>query len=142
MTEFSFPLSIHGAWMLEDGIMDYVETTMVMHEQGQEDDGYCAMRTATAVTEAKKLLVWAKQIDEEYLEGMIDSLHELISNEVRPAKSSSLKACSLPKGNATEFSFPLSIHGAWMLEKGIAIYAKWTTEMYECSAEEIGRAHV
>ena len=39
VTEFSFPLSIHGAWMLEDGIMDYVETTMVMHEQGQQDDG-------------------------------------------------------------------------------------------------------
>ena len=79
VTEFSFPLSIHGAWMLEDGIMDYVETTMVMHEQGQQDDGYCAIRTATAVTEAKKLLVWAKQIDEEYLEGIIESFRELIS---------------------------------------------------------------
>lgn len=78
-TEFSFPLSIYGAWMLREGIANYAETTMAMYERGQEDPGYCAMCTATALTEAEKLVAWAKQVDEEYLEGTIESLQQLIS---------------------------------------------------------------
>ena len=43
--------------------------------------------------------------------------------------TSGLRACpqdTLPEGNSSEHPFPLSIHSAWMLQKGIEKYASDT----------------
>ncbi len=79
-TEFPYPLSIHGADMLERGINDYAQYVRHLHETGGEDAGYCRMMTDTAITQAEKLRAWVKQVAPDYLEVMIQSLDELLQN--------------------------------------------------------------
>jgi hypothetical protein len=78
-TEFPFPLSIHGAWMLQQGIEEYARDTRRMHEEGVEDASYCLLRTGTAMAEAKKLRAWAEQVDAQYLGGTIQDLDALLA---------------------------------------------------------------
>jgi hypothetical protein len=42
-----------------------------------------------------------------------------------------VRLCPLPQGNATEFPYSLSIHGAWMLAAGIREYARQAGRMHE-----------
>ena len=60
-------------------------------------------------------------------------------DELLQMVSSGLQACpvdKLPSGNSTEYPFSLSVHGAWMLQKGIEKYVQDTPgrsgDVYDC----------
>ncbi len=73
-TEHPFPLSIHAAWMLRDGIRQYVEATRQMYAHGLLDAGECWLWVETATTEATKLRDWMVEVEPNYL---VDSIKEL-----------------------------------------------------------------
>ena len=73
-TERPYPLSIHGAWMLKDGIQQYVESTRKMYAHGLLDAGECWLCVETAITEATKLRDWMAEVEPTYL---VDSIKEL-----------------------------------------------------------------
>lgn len=77
-TEFPFPLSIHGAWMLAAGIREFGRQAGRMHESG-EDASYCLLMTLTAIDQAVKLRDWAVRAAPDYLEGTIRELGELLA---------------------------------------------------------------
>ena len=77
-TEFPYPLSIHGAWMLERGIGQHTRGKRgAMHESG-EDPSYCRLMTLTAIEQAEKLREWALRVAPDYLEGTIRDLDRLL----------------------------------------------------------------
>jgi hypothetical protein len=86
-TQFPYPLSFHGAWMLASGIREYARHAGRMHQEGLEDASYCLLLTRTAVEQARRLRGWAVGAAPDYLEGMIgdldELLHELASQEDR-----------------------------------------------------------
>jgi hypothetical protein len=73
-TEHPFALSIHGAWMLKDGIQQYVESTRMMHAHGLNTAGESWLCVETAITEAAKLRDWMAEVEPTYL---VDSIKEL-----------------------------------------------------------------
>jgi hypothetical protein len=73
-TERSYPLSIHGAWMLKDGIQQYVESTRKMYAHGLLDAGECWLRTETGTTETTKMREWLAEVEPTYL---VDAIREL-----------------------------------------------------------------
>src|SRR4051794_24102084 len=77
-TRFPYPLSIHGAWMLERGIEDYAREARGMHEAGQEDASYCLLMTFTASEQARRLRDWAVEAAPDYLEGTVRGLDRLL----------------------------------------------------------------
>jgi hypothetical protein len=77
-TEFSYPLSIHGAWMLSYGIEEYALQARRMHESG-ETASYCLLMTQTAIDQTEKLRAWARRVDAEYLDCTIQRLGELLA---------------------------------------------------------------
>ena len=79
-SEFPYPLSIFGAWMLCHGIKAYMAETREWHETGSEDAGYCSIRTCTAIREAEKLRKWAVELDPDYLEATIEGLDGLFKD--------------------------------------------------------------
>lgn len=122
-SERSFLLSIHGSWMLEHQITAQLET------QGEWK--------AAAVTEAAKLRAWAEAVDPNYLSMTIQSMAELIEadqstvvthdSQGQVCAAADVQACDLDRlkeGNDSEFPFPLSVSGAWLLFWGIKQYAR------------------
>ena len=73
-TEHPYALSIHGSWMLKDGIQQYVESTRKMYGHGLLDAGECWLRIETATTETTKLRDWMAEVEPTYL---VDSITEL-----------------------------------------------------------------
>jgi hypothetical protein len=77
-SEFEFPLSIHGAWMLLRGIETYMSTTVEMYDRRQESASYSMLRIGTAINEAKKLLTWAENVP-PYLGDMAFYVKEVLA---------------------------------------------------------------
>ena len=73
-TTHPFPLSIHGAWMLQRGIEGYVCDTP--GRSGDVND--CLVRYDTATTEATKLRDWLAEVDPDYLKFNIETLGILL----------------------------------------------------------------
>ena len=60
-------------------------------------------------------------------------------NEILQMVKSGLMACPqdrLPEGNSTEYPFPLSIHAAGMLRRGIETYASDALDKYDSGSED------
>ncbi|NIQ14753.1 MAG: hypothetical protein GTO02_10255 [Candidatus Dadabacteria bacterium] len=57
--EFSFGLSTHAAWMLIDGIENYVIMIDRLYKNKIERADYCFLMICTAHREAVKVLDWA-----------------------------------------------------------------------------------
>ena len=83
-TEYPFPLSIHGATMLRQGIKVYASDALDKYDNGSEDAYYCLIRIDTAIAEASKLRAWLVQVDPHYLKpniGMVDILLQDLAYE-------------------------------------------------------------
>ena len=73
-SEHPFPLSIHGAWMLQRGIEQYASDT-----PDRSGDVYdCWVRYDTAIREATKLRDWCAEVDPDYLKFNIGTLNSLL----------------------------------------------------------------
>jgi len=97
-TQFPYPLSLHGAWMLASGIREYARFARRMHEEGLEDASYCLLMTRTAVEKARRLRAWAEEAAPDYLEGTIRELGELLADLA--GQGDRLKALAFGEGAA------------------------------------------
>ena len=78
-TERPYLLSIHGAWMLRDGIQQYIESTRQLFAHSLFDAYECWLRTETATTQATKLREWLIEVEPDYLQDSIKELNVLIA---------------------------------------------------------------
>jgi hypothetical protein len=78
-TEHSYALSIFGAWMLKDGIQQYIESTRQMFAHGLLDAGECCLQTETATTQATKLREWLVAVEPDYLQDTIKDVDGLLA---------------------------------------------------------------
>ena len=78
-TEHSYPLSIHGAWMLRDGIQQYAQSTRQLFDAGSEDASYSSLRVRTAMKEATKLREWLVAVEPDYLQDTIKDVDALLA---------------------------------------------------------------
>ncbi len=74
-----YSLSIQAAWMLRDGIAQYVAFTRDGFTHGLLDAGECWLRTETATTEATKLRDWMVGVEPAYLVDSITALDALLA---------------------------------------------------------------
>jgi len=78
-TEHPYPLSIHAAWMLLDGIRQYAQSTRQLFEQGMEDACYSSIRVQTAIKQATKLREWLVALEPDYLADTITDVDALLA---------------------------------------------------------------
>ena len=78
-TEHPYALSIFGAWMLRDGIQQYVESTRQIFAHGLFDAYECWLRTETAIKQATKLREWLVEVEPDYLQDSIKNLETLLA---------------------------------------------------------------
>lgn len=78
-TEHPFALSIHGAWMLRDGIRQFAESTRQLFEKGMEDACYSSLRVQTAIKQATMLREWLVEVEPDYLESTIKDVDALLA---------------------------------------------------------------
>ena len=69
-----FPLSIHGAWMLQRGIEQYASDT----PDRSADVNDCLVRYETAMAVATRLRDWCAELAPDYLKFNIDTLGILL----------------------------------------------------------------
>ena len=77
-TEHPYALSIHGAWMLLDGIRQYVQSIRQQFEAGMEDAMYSSIRVGTAIKQATKLREWLLEVEPDYLADTITDVNALL----------------------------------------------------------------